>query len=66
MVVSLGPRVTKAPPHVLFTAIPEVVDRILRAAKFHRVGLINNQRDAEALMDFLIPLNGNSSAYPGA
>lgn len=40
-------------PHVLFTAPPVVMDRILPAAKRHRVGLIHNEGYAEAFTDHL-------------
>lgn len=40
-------------PHILFTAPPEVMDRILSAAKRHRVGLIRNEGYVEAFTDHL-------------
>ena len=40
-------------PHVLFTAPPEAMDRILAAAKNNRVGLIHNDGYAEAFTDHL-------------
>ncbi|MBN8945003.1 MAG: hypothetical protein J0H01_36210 [Rhizobiales bacterium] len=40
-------------PHVLFTGPPELIDRILPAAKRHRVGLIHNEGYAEAFTNHL-------------
>ena len=40
-------------PHVLFTAAPSVMDRVLTAAKESKVGIVRNNGFAEAFTDHL-------------